>query len=616
MEKNEMPIVGASAAAPVRPCRCFQRAAGASAAAPSGPCRCFQRSGGASAAAPVQPPVASSNVAAGASAPPRPGPVAASNVAAAHRPPPSRPRPLGPVESSDVDSDDESFHTKTRHVLRRLQAGQYGRPFAQGIYKCPFCNRRLFDTNFNTLLNHAESIGSHGARVGSTVNVHAYMAKHKALGIHLRNLQASHTRHLEALNVPTALSEVLAEKTAAALWLKLESICMSKDLTSKMHVKMKLFSHNRDEQTLAEVYDALQQREKIKSVVQAEGSSSKAEALQPRLDSHVTLLSPSTAVAATVDTPPPLKFQRSASPSRACVIALIGAMLALCKFEAYVGVRMLWCRPLPKPATLERDDVEEDAMLTSAAVASRYFDVLDTMMNWGSWLAAAARAEPLVFAFGGWPRCVCLQALGSGEIFRCLEHGQQVYKAREKATGQIVASPRDDEGVPSMALRSPAADAVRGPARRAPTRPRAGPNKEGQTILYLVFEYMDTDTKTFIRGHREPREIPAHTVKCLNVPRASSRKTPARRSPRRREVAGEKMGTVAAPVEVPTSAAEVDISLPHGGLPRRAHGVGRRRGGHLSIDSADEVDPDLNLVKGRGGSLSSRLGGRFVFIVD
>ncbi|KAK1629460.1 hypothetical protein QYE76_003775 [Lolium multiflorum] len=110
------------------------------------------------------------------------------------------------VESSDVDSDDESFHTKTRHVLRRLQSGQYGRPFARGIYKCPFCNRRLFDTNFNTLLNHVESIGRYGARVGSTVNVHAYMAKHKALGIHLRNLQASHTRHLEALNVPTALS--------------------------------------------------------------------------------------------------------------------------------------------------------------------------------------------------------------------------------------------------------------------------------------------------------------------------------------------------------------------------------------------------------------------------
>jgi hypothetical protein len=32
-----------------------------------------------------------------------------------------------------------------------------------------------------------------------------------------------------------------------ALWLKLESICMSKDLTSRLHVKMKLFSHKLQE---------------------------------------------------------------------------------------------------------------------------------------------------------------------------------------------------------------------------------------------------------------------------------------------------------------------------------------------------------------------------------
>ncbi|KAK1630895.1 hypothetical protein QYE76_005210 [Lolium multiflorum] len=47
------------------------------------------------------------------------------------------------VQSRDVDSDDESFHTKTRHVLRRLQSGHYDGPFARGIYKCPFCNRKL-----------------------------------------------------------------------------------------------------------------------------------------------------------------------------------------------------------------------------------------------------------------------------------------------------------------------------------------------------------------------------------------------------------------------------------------------------------------------------------------
>ncbi|KAK1680981.1 hypothetical protein QYE76_041829 [Lolium multiflorum] len=65
----------------------------------------------------------------------------------------------GEVQSSDVDSDDESFHTKTRHVLRRLQSGHYDGPFAQGIYKCPFCNRKLRATDFNSLVNHAESIG-------------------------------------------------------------------------------------------------------------------------------------------------------------------------------------------------------------------------------------------------------------------------------------------------------------------------------------------------------------------------------------------------------------------------------------------------------------------------
>ncbi|WVZ89966.1 LOW QUALITY PROTEIN: hypothetical protein U9M48_036311, partial [Paspalum notatum var. saurae] len=37
--------------------------------------------------------------------------------------------------------------------------------------------------------------------------------------------------------------EVLKETTAAALWLKLEQLCMTKDLTSKMHLKQKLFLH-------------------------------------------------------------------------------------------------------------------------------------------------------------------------------------------------------------------------------------------------------------------------------------------------------------------------------------------------------------------------------------
>jgi hypothetical protein len=39
------------------------------------------------------------------------------------------------------------------------------------------------------------------------------------------------------------LQEVLQEKSASALWLKLESICMSKDLTSRLQVKMKFFQY-------------------------------------------------------------------------------------------------------------------------------------------------------------------------------------------------------------------------------------------------------------------------------------------------------------------------------------------------------------------------------------
>jgi hypothetical protein len=37
------------------------------------------------------------------------------------------------------------------------------------------------------------------------------------------------------------VQECLQEETAATLWLKLELICMSKDLTGKIHMKMKLF---------------------------------------------------------------------------------------------------------------------------------------------------------------------------------------------------------------------------------------------------------------------------------------------------------------------------------------------------------------------------------------
>jgi hypothetical protein len=60
-----------------------------------------------------------------------------------------------------------------------------------------------------------------------------------------RDRKALSMIHLHLSN--NILQEVLEEKSAAALWLKLESICMSKDLTSKMHMKMKLFTHKLQE---------------------------------------------------------------------------------------------------------------------------------------------------------------------------------------------------------------------------------------------------------------------------------------------------------------------------------------------------------------------------------
>jgi len=119
----------------------------------------------------------------------------------------------------------------------------------------------------------------------------------------------------------------------------------------------------------------------------------------------------------------------------------------------------------------------------------------------------------------------------------------KVYKAREKATGRIVALkktrlPEDDEGVPPTALREVSL------LRMLSQDPhvvrlldlKQGVNKEGQTILYLVFEYMDTDLKKFIRGHRANHEkIPALTVKVSHH-RAFSRSHPLPPTPSTRGV--------------------------------------------------------------------------------
>ena len=93
------------------------------------------------------------------------------------------------VSGSDVGNDDEDQHTKTRQVLRRLQVGQYISYFAKEVYRCPFCTRRLSATDFNCLVTHAENISNTFPKVGMTVNVYSFRAKHRALGMHLRSMQ-------------------------------------------------------------------------------------------------------------------------------------------------------------------------------------------------------------------------------------------------------------------------------------------------------------------------------------------------------------------------------------------------------------------------------------------
>ncbi|XP_021906358.1 cell division control protein 2 homolog D [Carica papaya] len=99
----------------------------------------------------------------------------------------------------------------------------------------------------------------------------------------------------------------------------------------------------------------------------------------------------------------------------------------------------------------------------------------------------------------------------------------KVYRAIEKATGKTVALKKtrlheDDEGVPPTTLREVSILRMlsRDPHVVRLLDVKQAQNKEGKTVLYLVFEYMDTDLKKFIKSHCHTGEnILAKTVKSL-----------------------------------------------------------------------------------------------------
>ncbi|KVI05206.1 hypothetical protein Ccrd_016525 [Cynara cardunculus var. scolymus] len=99
----------------------------------------------------------------------------------------------------------------------------------------------------------------------------------------------------------------------------------------------------------------------------------------------------------------------------------------------------------------------------------------------------------------------------------------KVYRARDRATGKIVALKKtrlheDDEGVPPTTLREISILRMlsRDPHVVRLMDVKQGVNKNGNTVLYLVFEYMETDLKKFIRSYRQAGEnIPPQVVKSL-----------------------------------------------------------------------------------------------------
>ncbi|KAK1259419.1 Cyclin-dependent kinase B2-2 [Acorus gramineus] len=106
----------------------------------------------------------------------------------------------------------------------------------------------------------------------------------------------------------------------------------------------------------------------------------------------------------------------------------------------------------------------------------------------------------------------------------------KVYRAREKATGKIVALKKqrlhgDEEGVPPTTLREVSLLKMLSSdphiVRLLELKQRL--NKEGKTVLYLVFEYMDTDLKKYIRSFRSMGStLPPQTVKRFEASQSAN----------------------------------------------------------------------------------------------
>ncbi|CAL0308610.1 unnamed protein product [Lupinus luteus] len=119
-----------------------------------------------------------------------------------------------------------------------------------------------------------------------------------------------------------------------------------------------------------------------------------------------------------------------------------------------------------------------------------------------------------------------LQKVGEGTYGK-------VYKAIEKATGQIVALKKtrlemDEEGIPPTALREVSLLQLLSQSiyivrllsvEHIDKVPKAStPSAQTKHILYLVFEYLDTDLKKFVDSYRKgpnPRPLPPSLIQSF-----------------------------------------------------------------------------------------------------